>query len=83
MCDQLHGWRLANRFAVPGTGQSGRSIKWLRGPRNIGVKKELLATVGTLKGQKFPPDNYDDIRRSTIYDRSWKRFRLTKWKEAT
>lgn len=73
------GLQIANVFAVPGTGHSRQACKWLRGPRNIGVKRALLADLGTLKGQKFPPDNYDDVPRAAFHDRNWKRFRKTRW----
>lgn len=73
-------WTLANRWAVPGTGCRHRG-RWYRSPHNIAVKRGLEAIFGTLKGVTYPPNNYDDIARACAYDRNWKRFRKTRWKE--
>ena len=69
-------WRLAHLFAIPGTGKR-RPYCWLRNPRHIGVER-ALAAFG-LRGEKVPPDAYDDISRSV--ERSWKAHRKTRWHE--
>lgn len=79
----LTGWRMANRRAVPGTGHlGGRYRTYLRTPRNISVKRGLLGAAGSLKGEKVPPNNWDDLHKQSICDRNWKRFRLHRWKES-
>lgn len=44
-------------------------MAYFRCPRHIGVKRALCA-LGTLRGAKVPPSDYDDISRSTMRDRS-------------
>lgn len=51
---------------------------YFRRPRHIGVKRALCA-MGTLRGAKVPPSDWDDIPRSTARDRSWKRKRRTRY----
>lgn len=75
----LRGLHLANVLAVPGTGHGRRRYRGVRYPRNIGVRRALLAHVGTLRGVCTPPDDNEDISRSC--ERSWKRHRLTRWRE--
>lgn len=72
-------WRLANQYAVPGTGVR-HTGHWLRSPRNASIKRSLLSVMDTLRGVSVPPNSYDDIARSSIYDRNWKRFRRTRWR---
>jgi hypothetical protein len=64
---------------IPGTGRRHFG-HWLRRRRNISAKRGLLAAVGTLKGLKIPPNAWDDIKISALSDRTWKRFRRTRWK---
>jgi len=68
-------WHLAHIFAVTGTGKRGRWC-WLRNPRHIGVER-FLAAHG-LRGEKVPPDAYEDIPRTV--ERSWKAHRSTQWR---
>lgn len=75
-------WTIANRWAVPGTGNRRRRRgRYYRRPRNISIKRALLSIFGTLKGICYPPNNYDDIARSSADDRNWKRFRKTRWND--
>ena len=78
----IRGWRLGNAFAVPGTGHPRRRGRYYRAPHNVSIKRALLSSGSNLKGEKVPPNSYDDIARASIYDRNWKRFRFTRWKEA-
>lgn len=73
---------MANIFAVPGTGRAGRG-HFFRRPRNIAVKRQILAASDGLRGEKTPPDSYDDICISTMGHRTWKRHRLNQWREAS
>lgn len=77
--ERAPNWFMANVFAVPGTGIRRGRATWLRRPRNVGVKKLLLADTGTLRGMKVPPSAWDDICRTHLCDRNWKRFRKTRW----
>src|SRR3954470_8394378 len=70
--DQLHGWRLANRFAVPGTGKRGGHYGCrLRSPRNATIKRGLMAAGVDLRGAKIPPNRHDDLYRQAVNDRNW------------
>ena len=73
-------WTLANVNAIPGTGRKSHG-HWFRYPRNISVKRAIMAMVDSLRGVRVPPDSYDDISIAAHGDRNWKRHRLTKWKE--
>ena len=71
---------LANHLAIPGTGRRPAGpCRWLRRPRNIAAKRDLLFIVGTLRGQGVPPDAWDDLDR--CIERSWKAHRKTRWHE--
>lgn len=73
-------WRMANQYAVPGTGKSVRGYcKWLRQPHHIGFERAMLGIVGSLRGVAVPPNSWDDEKRSSIRDRSWKRYRRTQY----
>jgi hypothetical protein len=52
----------------------------LRRPRNIGIKRSLVAAFGSWRGRKVPPNNWDDLLKMSLNDRNWKRFRKTRWK---
>ena len=72
-------WRLANPFAIRGTGKRhGRMKNVLRHPHHIGVER-ALAAFG-LRGEKVPPNAWDDIARCP--QRTWKEHRKTRWHEA-
>lgn len=75
----MRGLYLANPFAIAGTGRRHRRYRWIRCPRNIAVKRGLIAAVGDLRGVTVPPSNYDDIARHC--ERSWKRHRTTRWRD--
>jgi hypothetical protein len=65
---------------VPGTGRRSGG-HYFRRPRNISVKRMLLAALGTLKGAKVPPDSFDDIHIAASRSRTWKRHRRTQHKD--
>jgi hypothetical protein len=79
-CDPvvIRGWRLANVLAVPRTGRRSNG-HYYRRPRNIGVKRAVVADDGTLRGAKVPPSSWDDITIEAARSRNWKRHRLTQW----
>lgn len=77
--NKMHGLYMANVFAIPGTGRRGSYGKYLRSPRNIGVKRGLLTAFGSLRGEKVPPNQWDDLLKMSTNDRNWKRFRKTRW----
>lgn len=77
----LPGWRMANRWAVPGTGNRRHLGHYFRAPHNANIKRAILCASGSLTGEKVPPSNYDDIHIAALYDRNWKRFRLHRWKD--
>lgn len=72
------GWRIANVFAVPGTGRFRRGHMFRR-PRHAAV---LRALGGNLRGEKLPPTDWDDINVGSFGDRCWKRHRAHRWHEA-
>ncbi len=76
--EQTARWTLAHPFAVPGTGKAS-PYRWLRNPRNIGVKRALLSVVDSLRGVSVPPDDWQDRHRSC--ERTWKRHRKTRWRD--
>jgi hypothetical protein len=69
---------------VPYTGKrrthKGRFYNFHRTPKNIGVRRGLIGVKGDLKGEKVPPNSWEDLLRASLFDRSWKRFRRTKWR---
>jgi len=67
---------LAHIFAVPGTGRRTRQHGLFRSPRHIAVER-VLAGFG-LRGEKIPPNAWDDILRHA--ERSWKAHRDTQWR---
>lgn len=74
------GLQLANVFAVPRTGVKHHG-HYFRRPRNVSIKRALIAVFGGLRGVKFPPNAYDDIAIAAITDRTWKRHRRTQWRQ--
>lgn len=56
---------------------------WLRRPRTVAEERQnkgAEADGERIRGKRrILPDNYDDIRMGSIFDRSWKRLRKTKW----
>ena len=75
----LKRWTLAGLGAVPWTGR-GNSRPWCRRPRNMAVRRGLIAARGTLRGIKVPPDASSDLDIAADQDRCWKRHRATKWR---
>lgn len=75
-------------LAIPGTGRRGRR-NYYRMPRGNGAKRAAceahqrldIDEVKVNRRIKVPSSNWDDIRRSDIYERNWKRHRKTQWKE--
>lgn len=72
----LRGWRLANAFAVPGTGRRHPG-SWLRSPRHVGVRR--ATDVGLCRASDVPPSDWDDIEVQANRSRNWKRHRHTQY----
>ncbi len=59
----------------------------MRHPKSFGVYRAKAAMIEEgredirVRGKiKLPPNAWDDIIRPNLYDRNWKRFRKTRWK---
>lgn len=77
--EQERGWRIGGARAVRGVHRP-RPYRYFRSLRTGGIKRAILAVSGTLRGEKVPPEYYDDINRAACGDRNWKQFRRTRWK---
>lgn len=74
---------------VPGTGKRVRGR--FRFPRTIGVFRAGDASLSSegepamrgRRGRKYLPSAYDDRQVAARRDRSWKRYRVTRWKAAS
>jgi hypothetical protein len=71
---------MANPFAIPGTGKRVHG-RYFRRPQNVSIKRQILAAAGSLRGEKVPPFSGDDIPIRAKADRTWKRHRVTQWRE--
>ena len=47
----------------------------------MAVKRGLSAEAGSVRGEKVPPNSYDDLSMSNASNRNWKRFRRRRWKD--
>jgi len=73
---------------IPHTGKGRGWGSFYRVPKHLAAWREKYAFDADYRGEKIktrnkeklPPTAWDDIARASIYDRSWKRFRKTRWK---
>ena len=77
--DNSRGWRLANAWAVPRTGNTRRRGHQHRRPRHAGFFRALAGCVESFRGEKLPPTAWDDIHIAASYSKCWKRHRKTQY----
>lgn len=70
-------WRLANQYAIPGTGVMHHG-RWLRRPKGAAAALRAAAD-GDMRPAAIPPDAWDDLPIQALRSRTWKRHRRTQY----
>jgi len=83
--DRYNNWN--GQGPVPGTGKKTFSHCW-RHPKTLAAlrasyvcKEDMEPEMRGSRKRGILPTAWDDYRRSSLYDRSWKRFRKTQYKK--
>lgn len=70
-------WRLANQYAIPGTGVRHPG-NWIRRPKGAAAALRAAAD-GDMRPAAIPPDAWDDLPIQALRSRTWKRHRRTQY----